>query len=93
MSVKKRKNRWHYDFQVRGVRHRGSIPEARNKAQAERAEVRIKLELFEQRFGDGISKNFAEFVAEVYEPWAKAKRSYRTAECFHIRQLMAYFKT
>jgi hypothetical protein len=47
MSVRKRKNRWHYDFQVRGKRYRGSIPEARNKAQAERAEAQIKLDLFE----------------------------------------------
>lgn len=93
MAVKKRGNRWHYDFQVRGVRHRGSIPEARNKAQAQRAEAQIKLALFEQKFGDGISKQFAEFVTEEYEPWAKSKRSYRTAERFHIQQLVAYFKT
>lgn len=92
MAVKKRGNRWHYDFQVRSVRHRGSIPEARNKAQAERAEARIKLDLFEQRFGDGISKNFAEFAADVYEPAAKSKRSYLIAERRHVRILIAYFK-
>jgi integrase len=93
MSVRKRKHRWHYDFQIRSVRHRGAIPEARNKAQAERAEAKLKLDLFEQRFGDGISKNFAEFIAEVYEPAAKSKRSYHTAENLHIRTVTAHFKT
>jgi integrase len=92
MAVRKRKNRWHYDFQVRGQRYRGSIPEARNKAQAERAETTIKHELFERRFGDGISKNFAEFVWEVYEPWARAKRSYESEMAF-IKALVAHFKS
>jgi integrase len=92
MSVRKRGNRWYFDFQIRRVRHRGSIPEARNKAQAERAEAQLKTDLFEQRFGDGISKNFAEFVAEVYAPWAKSKRSY-TSEQFFIQAAVAYFKT
>ena len=91
MSVRKRKNRWHYDFQVCGVRHRGSIPEARNKAQAERAEAKLKHDLFERRFGGGISKSFAEFVAEAYEPWAKSKRSYRS-EQFFIQAAVAHFK-
>jgi integrase len=92
MAVRKRGDRWHYDVQVRGERYRGSIPEARNKAQAERAEAKIRLDLFEQRFGDGISKHFAEFVKETYEPWARSKRSYHTGESCHIRTLVAYFK-
>ena len=35
MSVFKRGSKWCYDFWVNGKRYRGSIPEARVKAQAE----------------------------------------------------------
>ncbi|MGA9769051.1 MAG: hypothetical protein WBV94_08425 [Blastocatellia bacterium] len=90
--VKKIGNRWWYDFQVRGVRYRRSIPEARNKAQAERAEARIRLEIFESKFGDGISMKLAEFVRREYEPFAKTKRNYRTSDKVHIATILAYFK-
>ncbi|HWN12119.1 MAG TPA: hypothetical protein VNO50_23015 [Pyrinomonadaceae bacterium] len=40
---------WIYDFRVRGVRYRGSFPEARTKWQAEQAEAKIKQEVFEGR--------------------------------------------
>jgi hypothetical protein len=92
MAVRKSHNRWHYGFQVLGVRHRGSIPEARNRAQAERAEAQIKLALFEQKFGDGISKNFAEFVAAVYVPWAEGKRGYQQSEKKHLSAVVDFFK-
>src|ERR1700741_2354039 len=39
-----------YYFRVRGVRYRGSIPEARTKQKAEQAESKIKQEAFEKRF-------------------------------------------
>ena len=52
MSVYKRGKgtHWHYYFRVRGVRYRGSIPEARTKQKAEQAESKIKQEIFEKRF-------------------------------------------
>ena len=53
MSVYKRGKKgthWHYYFRVRGVRYRGSLPEARTKQQAEQAESKIKQEIFEKRF-------------------------------------------
>jgi len=90
MAVRKTNGHWHYDIQVRGVRHRGSIPEALNKAQAERAGARIKLDIFEQKFGDGINQNLAEFVDEVYVPAAKTKRAYVSEDCF-IRVIVAFF--
>jgi hypothetical protein len=34
MAVKKRGKRWWYDFTIRGVRYRESIPEAQNKQDA-----------------------------------------------------------
>ena len=52
MSVYKRGKgtHWHYYFRVRGVRYRGSLPEARTKQKAEQAESKIKQEIFEKRF-------------------------------------------
>ena len=50
MSVYKRGKKgthWHYYFRVRGVRYRGAIPEARTKWEAERAESKIKQDVFE----------------------------------------------
>ena|GEM_PF-5815011 len=46
MSVLKRGNKWCYDFWVNGKRYRGSIPEARVKAQAERAENVIRDQVY-----------------------------------------------
>ena len=48
---------------IRGQRHRGAIPEARTKAEAQQAEVKIKTKLFERKFGKtSASRNFTEFV-------------------------------
>src|SRR5712692_7223393 len=43
--------RWHYEFRVRGVRYRGSLPEARTKWQAEQAEIKLRQKIFEGKFG------------------------------------------
>jgi len=67
---------------IRNQRHRGAIPEARTKAQAEQAEVKVKNKIYERRFGKiSASRNFAEFVTGTYLPWARAnKRSSRDDE-------------
>src|SRR5216683_263651 len=97
MSVYKRgKNgtHWHYYFRVRGVRYRGSIPEARTKWEAEQAESKIRQEVFEGRFGlvhSGTMK-LSDFIDEIYMPWAKAnKRSWKGDECY-AEVLKQYFK-
>ena len=51
MSVFKRGSKWCYDFWVNGKRYRGSIPEARVKAQAERAEHAIRDQVYEGTYG------------------------------------------
>jgi len=80
MSVSKRgKNRthWHYYFRVRGVRYRGSIPEARTKKEAEQAESKIKQDVFEGKFGkrDSGTMKLADFIDEIYMPWAKSNKT------------------
>jgi hypothetical protein len=42
MTVKKRGARWHFSFQIKGVRYCEAIPEARTKFQAEQAEAKSK---------------------------------------------------
>jgi len=79
MSVYKRGKKgthWHYYFRVRGVRYRGSLPEARTKQQAEQAESKIKQELFEKRFeveqkGTDL---LSDFLDDVYLPWSKVNK-------------------
>ena len=51
MSVFKRGSKWCYDFWVNGKRYRGSIPEARVKAQAERAEHVLRDQVYEGTYG------------------------------------------
>jgi len=51
MSVFKRGSKWCYDFWIGGKRYRGSIPEARVKAQAERAENAFRDQVYEGRYG------------------------------------------
>src|SRR6266540_3089418 len=82
MTVRKRGSRYHYDFMIRNQRYRGAIPEARTKAEAEQAEVKVKSKIYERRYGKiSASRNFAEFVNSTYLPWARAnKRSSRDDE-------------
>ena len=79
MSVYKRgKNgtHWHYYFRVRGVRYRGAIPEARTKWEAEKAESKLKQDVFEGRFGkvEAGTMKLKDFIDDIYMPWAKANK-------------------
>src|ERR1041384_5884981 len=50
MAGRKIGQRWYYDFRVRRSRYRGVIPEARTKAQAETAEVKIRNKIFDRKY-------------------------------------------
>jgi hypothetical protein len=83
MTVKKRGGRWHFSFQIKGVRYREAIPEARTKFQAEQAETKARDQVFQGTYGTSQLGNqgFREFVSETYLPWAKAnKRTWRNDE-------------
>ena len=84
--------RWYHDFMIRNVRYRGVIPEAQNKWQAEKAEARIKNEVYEGKYGKATGEiHFCDFVQKFYIPWAKAnKRSWRIDLC-RLKPLLAYF--
>lgn len=79
MTVRKRGNKWYYDFGNHA--HRGVIPEARTKYQAEQAEIKIRAEVFNKTYGASQigTGSFSDFARDVYLPWAKDnKRSWRT---------------
>ena len=65
-----KKGSWYVHLQINGKRIRRVIKEARTKREAERAERRIISELFENRWGDGGQKNFADFVKTSYKPYS-----------------------
>ena len=91
--VRKRGNRWYCDFMIKRVRYRDAIPEARTKHQAEQAEARIKLEVFEGKYGGPKGGgSFAEFAEKVFLPWSREhKRSWKDDE-YHVATLKAYFR-
>ena len=91
MSVYKRGTKWHYAFCVRKVRYRGALPEARTKFHAEKAETKIKLSVFEARYGKQTGdKDLIEFIDEVYLPWARQhKRTWKHDQFrAHYRRLV-----
>lgn len=77
MSVFQRNGHWYLSVTVNGRRVRKAIKEAQTKRQAERAERILRDEIYENRYGNGGQRNFADFVEKTYKPYAKEhKRGY-----------------
>src|ERR1044071_6178629 len=92
MAVRKRSGNWHYDFMIRRVRYRGSIPEAQTKRQAEQAEARIRIEVYEGRYGRPSGEEmFIKYAEETFLPWSREnKRSYGN-DVYHIETFRSFF--
>jgi integrase len=89
VSVFKRGNKWQYDFWVGGKRYRGSIPEARVKAQAERVEVTIRDSVCEGIYGKNVdAPKLRNFIAETFMPWAKTNKRTWAHDEFRSRPLL-----
>jgi len=72
VSIFKRGEKWQYDFWVNGKRYRGSIPEARVKAQAERAVIKIRDSVYEGKYFKAVkAPGLSTFVEEVFLPWCR----------------------
>jgi integrase len=84
---------WYYDFGIRGKRFKGSIPEARTKAQAEQAESKLRDDVYQGRYGREPSNiRLREFVEKQFLPWSRAeKRSWRN-DYARIKPILAFFK-
>lgn len=76
MTVRKRSGRWYFDFQIKGVRYREAVPEARTKFQAEQAETKVRDQVFQGTYGSPQlgTQDFTRFVSETYLPWAQANK-------------------
>lgn len=87
---------WHYDFWINNVRYTGALKEARTKPQAEQAEIRIKNDVFEGKYGSHkrVAPLFSEFVEKTYLPWARTnKRSCGTSDETRCKTLIKHFGT
>ncbi len=91
MSVYQIRGHWHYRFTIRGVRYRKAIPEARTKRQAEQAEQKSRNEVFEKKWGEIGRRNFADFVENVYIPYAKAHKKDVRPEISVVNALLKLF--
>lgn len=70
------KGKWWMEFRLRGHDIHESIPGARTKAQAERAESNVRESIYDGKYNKATkTRRFSEFVDEVYLPWAKANKA------------------
>ena len=101
MTVRKRGNEWWYDFG--NHKYRGPIPEARTKYEAEQAEIKIKRDVFEGKYGKQFGTMlFTKFVGDpnaadeqfgegTFLDWARHnKRSWKHDQ-FRVRPLLRAF--
>ncbi|HJQ24353.1 MAG TPA: site-specific integrase [Blastocatellia bacterium] len=92
MPVRKRGERWYFDITIRGQRYRGVIPEARTKWQAKQAEARILDEIWEGKYGDGLSRvRFSDFANEVYLAWAETNKRSAKSDRLYLKSLVRFF--
>jgi len=74
----KKRSNYFFKFMIDGVTYKETVKGARTKAQAERAEVRRKEEVYSGKYRKADnSPRLADFVEQVYLPWAKDNK--RTA--------------
>ena len=102
MTVKKRGKVWWYDFG--NHRYRGPIPEARTKYEAQQAEVKLKRDVFEGKYGKQFGTMlFAEFVGNpdaednqfgegTFLEWAKNNKRSWKHDRFRVRVLLGAFR-
>ena len=102
MTVRKRGKVWWYDFG--NHKYRGPIPEARTKHEAEQAEIKLKRDVFEGKYGRQFGTMlFADFVGDpdakddqfgegTYLEWAKHNKRSWKHDRFRARPLLEAFR-
>jgi integrase len=102
LTVKKRGKVWWYDFA--NHKYRGPIPEARTKHEAEQAEIKLKRDVFEGKYGKPFGTMlFAEFVGDAeaqndefgegtFLEWAKNNKRSWKHDRFRVRVLLGVFR-
>ena len=103
MTVRKRGKIWWYDFG--NHKYRGPIPEARTKYEAQQAEIKLKRDVFEGKYGKQFgTMNFAGFVGDpdaennqfgegTFLEWSKNNKRSWKHDRFRIRPLLDAFRS
>ena len=101
LTVRKRGKTWWYDFG--NHKYRGRIPEARTKYEAEQAEIRIRRDVFDGKYGKQFgTMPFATFVGDpdaandqfgegTFLDWAKTNKRSWKHDRFRVRPLLRAF--
>jgi integrase len=93
MAVRKRGNKWHYDFMIDDVRYRGAIKTARTKRQAEDAERKKIEEVHEGEYGKPKGKTrLMDFVTEDFLPWSKKNKKSWRDDVYRTKPIIEFFK-
>jgi len=102
LTVRKRSKVWWYDFG--NHKYRGPIPEARTKHEAEQAEIKLKRDVFEGKYGRQFgTMSFAAFVGDpdanenqfgegTFLEWAKNNKRSWKHDRFRVRVLLEAFR-
>ena len=92
MAVRKRGKHWHYDFMIRRVRYRGTLPEARTKSQAERAETKVREDVYNDRYGQPTGEaDFVEYAENVFLPWSRENKRSSNDDEYHVETFKVFF--
>jgi integrase len=101
LTVRKRGKVWWYDFG--NHKYRGRIPEARTKYEAQQAEIKLKRDVFEGKYGRKFGTiSFTEFVGDpdakndefgegTFLEWAKYNKRSWKHDRFRVRVLREAF--
>lgn len=102
MTVRKRGKVWWFDFG--NHKYRGPIPEARTKYEAEQAEIKLKRDVFEGKYGKQFgTMSFVEFVGNpdaendqfgegTFLEWSKNNKRSWQHDLFRARALLEAFR-
>lgn len=67
--------RWCVEFLLKGKRTYQALPEARTQQQAERAEVKLREDIYNRRYGNSKLVGVTQFFEQNYLPWLKEHRA------------------
>jgi integrase len=82
---------YYYKFVIDGITYWKTVKGARTKAQAQRAEIKAKEEVYNGTYYGQQAPTLERFVREKLLPWSKAnKRSYES-DCWRAEVLVNYF--
>jgi len=84
--------RWWLEYKLKGRRIHHAIPEARTKAQAERAEVNEREAIYNYRYNQRTDIGFTKYYDEYYLPWLEEKKRTRVVDAeSRVKKLKEFF--